>query len=257
MPFLNRLSTFSFNKESFMALSGFMVVKNLLLLINFLSMLAGIILIGGGAYLTSTTGGSNSLLNLGSTVAIAAIIIGIIVTIVSFFGCFGAANEKGMLLKTYFALLIILVVLEISVGIAAYAKRNTVEQALGEAWESAHKNNATMPILQLEITFGCCGFRNVTNYPVPSSPNECATVLQLTEPIGCADAVRDSLQGKFSTIGAAGLVIGVIESVGLVFSAIMFRRIAAREQAAGSLMNEAWRINRNKIQYGYQNYQYV
>jgi hypothetical protein len=53
-------------------------------------------------------------------------VIGLIITIVSFLGCFGAANEKGMLLKTYFGLLIILVILEISIGIAAYAKMDDV-----------------------------------------------------------------------------------------------------------------------------------
>jgi hypothetical protein len=57
---------------------------------------------------------------------VGSIVIGCIITIVSFLGCFGAANEKGMLLKTYFALLIILVILEISVGIAAYVKRDAV-----------------------------------------------------------------------------------------------------------------------------------
>jgi hypothetical protein len=57
-------------------------------------------------------------------------VIGITITIVSFLGCFGAANEKGMLLKTYFALLIILVILEISVGIAAYAKMDDVFHVL-------------------------------------------------------------------------------------------------------------------------------
>jgi hypothetical protein len=55
-----------------------------------------------------------------------AIIIGIIVSVVSFLGCFGAANEKGMLLKTYFALLALLVILEIGVGIAAYGKSDSV-----------------------------------------------------------------------------------------------------------------------------------
>lgn len=47
-------------------------------------------------------------------------------------GCFGAANEKGMLLKTYFALLFLLVILELSIGIAAYGKRDTVYLFLTE-----------------------------------------------------------------------------------------------------------------------------
>lgn len=31
----------------------------------------------------------------------------------------------------------------------------------------------------------------------------------------------------------------------------MFRKIAAKESAQSALLNEAWRINRTKVQYGY------
>ena len=73
-----------------------------------------------------TSSSSSDILNLAGSIGISAIVIGLIITIVSFLGCFGAANEKGMLLKTYFGLLIILVILEISIGIAAYAKMDDV-----------------------------------------------------------------------------------------------------------------------------------
>ena len=69
---------------------------------------------------------SSDILNLSGSIGIAAIVIGLIITIVSFLGCFGAANEKGLMLKTYFGLLILLVILEISVGLAAYVKMDDV-----------------------------------------------------------------------------------------------------------------------------------
>ncbi|KAJ3008284.1 Leukocyte surface antigen cd53 [Thoreauomyces humboldtii] len=255
MPFMSNLATFSWSKESFWAAGGFMLTKNLLLFINFLSLLAGLILIGAGAYLGTISGPSTSaLINFGGTIANAAIAVGVIVTVVSFLGCFGAANEKGMLLKTYFALLIVLVVLEISVGIAAYAKRTSIEDSLGSAWTSAYLANSTAEhraLVNVETTFSCCGFGSVVDMPVPS---DCVELLGFTE--GCAAAVKGNLNGSLGAIGAGGVVIGVIELVGLVFSAVLFRRISQREQAAGSMMNEAWRINRNKIQYGYANYDY-
>lgn len=88
MPFIEKITTFSFNKETFWSASGFMLVKNLLLLINFLSLLAGLILIGGGGVLTA--GSSLDIINLSGSIGISAIVIGIIVAIVSFLGCFGA-----------------------------------------------------------------------------------------------------------------------------------------------------------------------
>lgn len=50
--------------------------------------------------------------------------------VISFLGCFGAANEKGMLLKTYFALLLLVVVLELGVGGAAYTKKDDVNRSV-------------------------------------------------------------------------------------------------------------------------------
>lgn len=88
-------------------------------------MLAGLILIGGGAIQQSQASQSD-VIDLTGSISVAAIVIGIIITIVSFLGCFGAANEKGFLLKSYFAMLLVLIVLELSIGIAAYAKQGDV-----------------------------------------------------------------------------------------------------------------------------------
>ncbi|KAJ3047559.1 hypothetical protein HK097_011424 [Rhizophlyctis rosea] len=254
MPFsMPKIATFSFNRESFWSAGGFMFVKNLLLLINFLSMLAGLILIIGGAYSKSTVSGDNfALLNVAGALAGWAIAIGVIVTAVGFFGCFGAANEKGMLLKTYFAMLLLLVVLEIAVGIAAYAKKDDVENLLGHAWEDAYKNDVNK-VKAIERAFSCCGYK----------PNQfvglenCEALMGGPPVQSCHEVATASLKGSLNSLGGAAIALGIIELIGLIFSAVLFRKIAQKERASESLMNEAWRINRNKIQYGYQNYQYV
>ena len=66
--------------------------------------------------------------------------------IVSFLGVFGAANEKGMLLKTYFALLCILVIFEISVGVAAYVKRDAVQTLLEDSWRASVLSNSSAAV---------------------------------------------------------------------------------------------------------------
>ncbi|KAJ3076679.1 Leukocyte surface antigen cd53 [Podochytrium sp. JEL0797] len=256
MPFLSRISTFSFNKDTFFTSGGFTLVKNLLLFINFLSLLAGVILIGGGAYI-QVNAGMDDLIGLSGTTAAAAIGIGCVIVAVSFFGIFGAANEKGMLLKTYFALLLLLVVFEISLGIAAYVKSDAVEDLLQTAWiNSVTSQNAQSlaNIQHVERVFQCCGFRNVTQYAVPEN---CATSQSLNFQVPCVESVKNSLQGSLATIGGTGLALGFVELIGLVFSVLLFVKIAQKDRASESLMNEAWRINRSKIQYGYANYQYV
>lgn len=90
--------------------------------------LAGLILIGGGAYIQSQN--FEDVINLSGTIAAGSIIVGVFVVVISFLGCFGAANEKGMLLKTYFALLLLVVVLELGVGGAAYTKKDDVNRSV-------------------------------------------------------------------------------------------------------------------------------
>ncbi|KAI9361680.1 Tetraspanin family-domain-containing protein [Zopfochytrium polystomum] len=256
MPFLSRITTFSFNKETFWTVGGFMIVKNLLLFINFLALLAGILLIAAGAYLQVSAPSTGDLIHLSTTIAAGSLGVGIVVVVVSFLGCFGAANEKGMMLKTYFGLLCALVVLELGVGGAAYVKRDAVADLVERQWEKLIADNTTAStntILQIEHTFQCCGYRTPTTLSVPAT--DCPLTLGYPNP--CYSVLLDALRSSLSLIGGAGVGLGVVEFIGIVFSALLFVRIARRERASESLLGEAWRINRDKIQYGYANYQYV
>ncbi|ORY51631.1 hypothetical protein BCR33DRAFT_846388 [Rhizoclosmatium globosum] len=247
MPFLSRISTFSFNKDTFFSSGGFTLVKNLLLLINFLSLLAGVILIGGGAYI-QVNAGSDDLIDLSGSTAAAAIGIGVLVTAVSLFG---DAPQNVLCTSSH------LVIFELGVGIAAYVKSDAVEGLLEQAWINSYssKNPQSLNNLQhVERGFKCCGFRNVTQYAVPDN---CASPQSFGYQVPCLNSVKSALQGSLSTIGGTGVALGVIELIGLVFSVLLFVKIAQKDRASESLMNEAWRINRSKIQYGYANYQYV
>lgn len=251
MPLLSKIGTFSFDKETWCSATSFAFVKNLLLLINFMSMLAGLILMGTGGYILSST--TQDIIGLASTIGTAAIVIGTIVSIVSFLGCFGAANEKGILLKTYFIFLLLLIILEISVGAAAYARGDQIPEQIKGAWQGAAISpTQNVTILAIERQFQCCGFLDINDYPVPKN---CSAVYGYN--VGCERALTEALVSSVDSIGATGIVIGLVELVGLIFSVVMFRKISRRENAQASLLNEAWRVNRTKVQYGYQNYQYV
>lgn len=93
----------------------------------------------GGAYIVSDR--TNDILGITTSVAYAAIIIGIIICLISFLGCFGALNEKGVILKLYFVLLAVLVLLEISIGISGYVYRDSVDLYLESTWIKLYKSN--------------------------------------------------------------------------------------------------------------------
>ena len=93
----------------------------------------------------------------------------------------------------------------------------------------------------------CCGFNNVTDMAFPA---DCATITDYK--LSCKNLLTDHLASSLSTIGNAGVSVGVIEIVGLVLCIMLFRKILRRESAQASLLNDAWRVNRNKVQYGCQ-----
>lgn len=202
-----------------------------------------------------SNGKGDDIINLSGTIAAGACTIGVLVTVVSFFGCFGAANEKGVLLRTYFALLIILMVLELSVGIAAYVKKDEIPNLLGDAWIKSVSDNSTTSlrgIIQIENTFKCCGFNDINSYAVPA---DCAIVNGWTRP--CFYTVTSTMVDSLNIIAGSGVGIAVIQLIGLIFSAFMFVKIAKRDRNGENLLNESWRINRDKIQYGYASYNYA
>jgi hypothetical protein len=104
----------------------------------------------GGGYIINNNA---DIIGLSSSIATSAIIIGVIISLISFLGCFGAANEKKLLLKSYFGLLIILVILEIAVGTAAYVKRDNIDPLLKDGWVHAfNQPDSNSTILAIENT---------------------------------------------------------------------------------------------------------
>ena len=98
------------------------------------------------------------LAELKSGIAAATISIGVIISLISFLGCFGAVNEKGILLKTYFAILAILVVLEIGVGIAAYVQRDQLDQKIGDTWATIAQRTDNKILTDIQDTVSLNSF---------------------------------------------------------------------------------------------------
>jgi hypothetical protein len=101
----------------------------------------------GGGYILSNK--ASYIIGLTTSIAYAAITIGIILCIISFLGCFGAANEKGIVLKSYYILLVLLVTLELSIGIAAYVNRDSINLILENRWIELFGSNPNS-LIELE-----------------------------------------------------------------------------------------------------------
>ncbi len=129
-----------------------------------------------------------------------------------------------------------------------------MDTLLGNAWRNSYAQNTTSSLATLrsiERSLNCCGYNSTLDYSVPIIEKSNVTCVEsLGTTVSCHDTLFDKFNDSLSTVGAAGITIGLLELIGLFFSVILFRRIAAKENIHSSLLNESWRINRNKIQYG-------
>lgn len=225
------------------SVGGFVFIKNILVFVNFLAMLGGVLMMAYGIQILYSRG---DMFLMGS-VATTGIILGVLTAFVSFLGCCGATNEKGILLKIYFALLMVLVVLQIVAGSVAAATK--VSSLSDNVWTTMYNKNDSS-ILSVEYRFQCCGFTSVTDRAVPSN---CVSELGFT--VSCYNTIMYTLKSNVGSLAAAALTLGLVQLMGLIFSFIMFRKMAAREGDAKAFLSEAWRINTNRIQHGYAHYQ--
>ncbi len=97
------------------------MLKYVVFLINFVFFLTGIALIGIGAYIQVKM--SQYLDFLGETylnTSVILIIIGVVILVVTFFGCCGACTENYCMLYTYGTLLALVLLAAIGVAITIY-----------------------------------------------------------------------------------------------------------------------------------------
>lgn len=188
----------------------------------------------------------------------AAILItaGIITMIICFIGIIGAIFKLRPLLLIYAGVVFIIVVLQIVAGIVAFVFRDNVVDGVTERSLLALNLYRVAPdamdfredvndfVSFVQDTFDCCGVNNAsdwymqnpgavaTNVEFPAcrvcnatTDSTCAfffdetSGLNLTAPnIGCGDASADRLSVFFYSVGALGIVFGVVEIVGILLA---------------------------------------
>ncbi|CAG8476003.1 13403_t:CDS:2 [Ambispora leptoticha] len=224
------------------------VIKSIMVFMNFLSLLAGLILIAVGFYVYST---EEQITYITSSpmryhLPYAMITLGGLISLVSFLGCFGAANEQPVILTFYFGLLFILVISQIAVGSLAFSYRQDVDSILEKTWSTAFQENPKL-IINLEKYLQCCGFDDITDRAVP--PN-CSREFKFDVP--CHDSMRVALMNSLQTIGVVGVVLGIMELTGLLFAAVLFIRLSETEDEAKQALLAETRLLDQEIDKTYQ-----
>ncbi len=142
-------------------------VKWALFIVNFLIFLGGLIVLAVGIWTVADKSYIERLLRNELFISSAYILIfaGIVIMVISFFGCFGAFKEIKCMLLTYFILLFLMFVVLVIGGVLGYVFRFQVEDNLRpemrhtiEQYDPESKNNpVTAAWDDTQKNLKCCG----------------------------------------------------------------------------------------------------
>lgn len=214
---------------------------------NLIFWLGGCGLFGVGVWLSFTQAEFSSLpLSFPSLSAANLLLVAGGVTMVTgFLGCLGALKEQRCLLMTFFVILLLLVLTELTLTLVLHIFHKELDtKAQGEltkGMETYHSDEGLRKSWDnVQKMFKCCGVTNKTDwYVVMNStlPLSCCSTGMITgghcedgwtEP--CYQKARQWLLDNISSVLVFGLCIGIVQILALVFSLLMYCQILRAEK---------------------------
>ncbi|KAL1498333.1 hypothetical protein ABEB36_009146 [Hypothenemus hampei] len=229
--------------------------RYMLVIFNFFFVLTGVIIVSVGISAKAYYNEYDHLLDdKYFYVSNLVISVGAVIFIIAFFGCYGAAKENACMTTTFSTLLIIIFILEALIGIGGFVLRHKTEQILEQALNDTlkeYKQNDTQEITAtwdaIQREFHCCGVTNYTNwfnsssyFPLNStslpltccdipagsigylSCNSSSTTLHNET---CLEAFGDRIRENTSAIEIVGIVLAVIQLLGIILSCYLAKQI--------------------------------
>lgn len=231
---------------------GCLTIKYLVFLFNLLFLLSGLVLIavGGlaqGFFKEYVQFFNNEL----STPAMAIIILGCVILLISFFGCCGAKKENICMLNTFAGLMGIILILELAGGIAVAIMKSQVQDILEENMQKSMseygvKNDSLVTVTwnEMQNDYECCGTTNSTDwedtwfysnhsnaFPASCCPhpnNEGFCNLNSTYSAGCFQALSDAGKSHLVIIAGVALGIAVLQALGIWMSCCLIKGVRAQ-----------------------------
>jgi len=189
------------------------------------------------------------------------VVVGCIIFCVTFFGCCGAVKESHCMTMTFAILLGLIFVIELGAGISAYMLRTRVHGIVETNMEKGLLNykvegsegvTQTWDIIQHELK--CCGAQDYTDWrnsttmqDTNSVPDSCCiedtencgkgladpekSIQDVSDKIhttGCLDKFQEMVVKNVASVGAMGVIIALIQIVGVVFACCLSKNIRAQ-----------------------------
>lgn len=222
-------------------------VKYLLFLFNLIFAITGIVFISVGAVILVVYNGYNNFVDSWFFAApVLMIIVGVIVFLVSFFGCCGAVKENHCMIITFSVLLLLIFALELGAGITGYMMRGEVGNMLGNRlndtmrqYGSSDDIRRSWDIMQHDLQ--CCGMNSPADWSrvgfventvpescckeVPSQGSKCDVNSIHVNGDGCMMKLQYAIENNAMILGGVGIGIALIQLIGVVFACCLARSI--------------------------------
>lgn len=181
------------------------LIKYFMIIANIIFALIGTILIGFGAY--AQIEAKDYLNFLGDNYVntpIFIIILGAIIFVISFFGCCGASKESKCMMYTYGFFLFLILIAQIGAGIAAFALKGDLKDAIEVNMQSglnSYKNTTEYKDVwdAVQSNFECCGVKEPKDwYPILGDNNVADSCCTNGQEDGCGQNKGPALDGVFA-----------------------------------------------------------
>ncbi|XP_060625123.2 tetraspanin-4 isoform X4 [Anolis sagrei] len=234
-------------KRCSMAHNCLQCIKYLMFVFNLLFWLGGCGILGVGIWLAVTQGNFATLSSSFPSLSAANLLIitGTFVMIIGFVGCIGAIKENKCLLLSFFIMLLIIFVLELTVVILFFVYTDKIDKYAQRdlkkglhLYETEGNIGLTNAWSIIQTDFRCCGVSNYTDwfevYNTTRVPDSCC--LEFSENCGlhspgtwwkapCYETVKIWLQENLLAVGIFGLCTALVQILGLTFAMTMYCQV--------------------------------
>ncbi|XP_008848569.1 leukocyte surface antigen CD53 [Nannospalax galili] len=218
-----------------MGLSSLKLLKYVLFFFNLLFWVFGCCILGFGIYLlVHNTFGvlfhKLPFLTLGNVF----VIVGSIIMVVAFLGCMGSIKENKCLLMSFFVLLLIILLAEVTLAILLFVyeqKLNEyVTEGLTDSIKRYHSDNSTKAAWDsIQPFLHCCGVNSTSDW-TSGPPASCPKDPDIQ---GCHMKAKQWFHSNFLYIGIITICVCVIQVLGMSFALTLNCQIDKTSQALG------------------------
>lgn len=160
-----------------------------------------------------------------------AITLGVIILIIGFFGCCGAALDSPCMLFTYLVIMAIVVLMELSAAGLVWKHgdgdkfqkflTDSIKERIDRAVQGDGASYRFVDLLQLHLE--CCGGYDKNDYNLDNIPQSCSSDRTNNVFIhGCGENIRRYLEQKAGAVGGIALGLVLIQILAIIFTGCLF-----------------------------------